>query len=116
MRPLRKSREGYLLFDHRASPGLPAAAVERTGLAAHFGEGRQLELATLTCNHCKIPKIMNPLRTRERGHCPKCDRHLCDGCAGAFRANGVCRPWDLVVDDVLSGRTPIPLLAKHVKI
>jgi hypothetical protein len=111
----QRSREGYLLFDHQASPGIPAPLVERTGLAPDFGEGRRLELATLTCSHCRTVAIKNPLRTRERGHCFKCNHYVCDACAAALKATGICRPWDHVVSDVVDGKTPLPLLARDVK-
>lgn len=111
----QRSREGYLLFDHQASPGIPRPLVERTGLAHQFGEGKRLELATLTCGHCKTVSIKNPLRIRERGHCFKCHHYVCDVCAGALKAGGVCRPWDQVVDDLLNGKTPTPILAKSIQ-
>lgn len=75
-------REGYLLVDHRASPGIP----EETALALGYipslvKEGAMLEAATLTCRHCKTTVVKNPLRTRERGKCMKCGgKYICDGC------------------------------------
>lgn len=77
------SREGYLLIDHSASPGLPEDIARQTGLdPAYCGEGKRFEVATLTCSHCKTAFIKNPLRTRERAKCFKCGWHyICDICA-----------------------------------
>ena len=53
--------EGYLLIDHRASPGLPADFYQKVGLdAPAVTEGKMLESATLTCVHCNAIVIMNP--------------------------------------------------------
>lgn len=91
---------GYLLVDHTASPGLP-------GLPKLF------EADTLTCFHCKTVQIKNPNRTRERETCPRCFKYICDICAGAYKHNKICRPWNQVVDDVMDGKQAI--LAKHIK-
>ena len=108
-----KQREGYLLIDHRASPGIPEDLAVAANLPPQYlREGKILELATLTCSHCKIPQIKNPLRTRERASCPKCFKYLCDLCGMAYQQTFVCRPWDQVVDDVLDGKTPVPVLAR----
>lgn len=78
--------EGYLLVDHRASPGLPPDIARQSGYdPRHCGEGRVFEAATLTCSHCKCTVVKNPLRTRERAYCFKCNHYLCDGCAVAAR-------------------------------
>lgn len=112
----QKSREGYLLMDHQASPGLPRPMVEKTGLADQLGEGKKLELATLTCGHCKTVAIKNPMRIRERGHCYKCNHYICDGCAVAFKETLICRPWDQVVNELLDGKTSVPILARNLKL
>lgn len=76
-------REGYLIFDHQASPGLPAEVAEAFGLdPALVGEGRILEAATLTCVHCKGAVMKNLWRVRERASCMKCGgKYICDCCA-----------------------------------
>src|SRR6185369_6445733 len=76
-------REGFLLIDHRASPGIPADVATQIGMDPKLvGEGRMLEAATLTCAHCKTVIVRNPYRTRERARCPKCShKYLCDICA-----------------------------------
>ena len=49
-----KQREGYLMVDHRASPGIPEDVARQIGMdPAQVKEGKLLEAATLTCSHCK---------------------------------------------------------------
>lgn len=78
-----RSREGYLMIDHRASPGLPEDIARATGLDPKYcGEGKMFEAATLTCSHCKAVVVKNPLRVRERSKCSRCGYHyICDLCA-----------------------------------
>jgi hypothetical protein len=66
-----KSQEGYVLIDHRASPG-----------TSEVPEGTLFETATLHCAHCPSIVIVNPGRTRERAECMKCGyKYICDNCA-----------------------------------
>lgn len=92
------------MIDHRASPGLPEDIARATGLdPALAGEGKLLEHATLTCSHCKAAVIKNPLRTRERAYCAKCDHYICDFCAAEARhADYVHTPYDKLRDDTLT--------------
>ena len=66
----KRSREGYLLIDNRASGG------------------ELLELPTSTCVHCNYVVVLNTQRTRPRGYCRQCDAYVCDkpGC------NAECNP------------------------
>jgi hypothetical protein len=76
-----KRHEGYLLVDHSASPGLTPEEARMCGYdPSHCGEGKVLEAATLTCAHCKMAFVKNPLRTRDREYCKKCDHYICDFC------------------------------------
>lgn len=103
-----KLREGYLFVDHRASPGFSPELAQRLGLdPSQVGEGKVMEAATLTCKHCGVVVVKNPDRVRARARCSKCDAYVCDNCAPL-----PCRPFAQVVDDVLDGKTPIPVLAK----
>ena len=74
----KRSHEGYLLNDNRASGG---------GVS---------ELPTITCCHCQRIVVLNPLRTRERGYCRKCDHYVCDDPA----CNLDCRPFKAMIDDL----------------
>ncbi len=76
-------REGYLLIDHQASPGIPEDVAEVLGMDPSLvREGKVLEAATLTCAHCKGAVVKNLWRVRERASCMKCrGKYICDACA-----------------------------------
>jgi len=91
-----RSREGYLLIDHSASPGLEPGFMERIGLygAAGLGEGRRFETATLTCCHCGGVVPINPMRSRPLPYCAKCDDYVCN----MPRCHKYCTPFQKVLD------------------
>jgi hypothetical protein len=97
-------QQGYLLVDHQASPGLP----EDVALAAGYDplmcrEGKRFEADTLTCSHCKCAVVKNPLRTRERAHCFKCNHYVCDICAfKATMPDYTHTPFDKVIEVTLT--------------
>jgi len=66
--------EGYVMIDHRASPG-----------TVQVPEGTLFEAATMHCAHCNKIVIMNPGRTRERANCTKCGKYVCDDCSIEMR-------------------------------
>lgn len=91
------------MIDHRASPGIPEELAISLGMdPKQAGEGKLLEAATLTCSHCKIPVLKNPLRTRERARCHDCDYHyICDFCeAERHLPNYTHTPYDKKVDTI----------------
>ena len=94
MSSLRR-HEGYLLIDHRNSPGVPDALILASGKEMPLEANRGLyETATVTCAHCHAIVILNPQRERPRHYCPKCDHYVCDtpGCAVE------CRPFKQLLD------------------
>lgn len=95
-----RSREGYLMIDHRVSPGLPEDIARWTGLdPKHCGEGKLLEAATLTCAHCKTVVVKNPLRVRERARCFKCNHYVCDNCYAEMQMPGYNHlPFEALVE------------------
>jgi hypothetical protein len=96
--------KGYLVIDHRASPGLPEELALRLGYdPRQVGEGKYFEADTLTCIHCKSVQVKNLFRTRERGSCPKCSfKYLCDPCTAAMRAPDYDHtPFEKLVDKLL---------------
>lgn len=107
---------GYLMVDHRASPGIPEDIARQVGYDPRLaGEGKLFEASTLTCSHCKCAVVKNPLRTRERHNCMKCGGHyICDGCAfQATLPDYTHTPFDKFVDDTLRVAalgSPPPLL------
>lgn len=91
----KRSQEGYLLIDHRASPGLPADFARSIGLGeSSLGEGRVFETSTVTCCHCGVVVMINPMRTRSRGHCQKCDAYVCDNPS----CHAGCTPFAKILD------------------
>lgn len=95
----KRRHEGYLLLDNRGGPGLDESAVHAAGLPAGAGRG-MFEAPTITCSHCQVVVVLNPLRNRERAYCPKCDHYICDKC-GAIRAanGGECRPFKQLIEE-----------------
>jgi hypothetical protein len=98
-----RQREGYLIVDHRASPGFEDEAMARR-MGGRVGS-KFIENATLTCCHCRAVVIKNPFRTRERASCPKCNfKYLCDMCAAKTRdPDYIHMPMEKIVDLALKG-------------
>jgi hypothetical protein len=117
----KRSQEGYLMIDHRASPGLPEKVAIASGYDPKLcGEGKLFEAATLTCGHCKVSVVKNPLRTRARETCEKCSHHyICDICAFKMTLPDYSHlPYDKVIDMTLNGQlgTLMELLAGNEQI
>ncbi|WP_024516843.1 hypothetical protein [Bradyrhizobium sp. Tv2a-2] len=99
---------GYILVDHRASPGLPEDIARAAGYDPKFcGEGKVFEQDTMTCSHCKSVVVKNNARTRERAKCFECDNkeghYICDGCDFIRREPGyVHTPFTKFIDDHLA--------------
>lgn len=102
-----KRHEGWLLIDHSASPGIPPDVARKVGLDPRFvGEGKKLEAATITCNHCGSAYKKNPKRTRPRGYCRQCDHYICDACEFLRMQPGyVHHTKYCLVDAALAGRS-----------
>lgn len=96
---------GYLMVDHRASPGLPEDVALWAGYNPKLaGEGKLYEVDILHCSHCGGHGIPHPLRTRERAKCMECDNHeghyICDACDYLRTQPGyVHKPFVAVVDE-----------------
>src|SRR6266550_8975627 len=101
----RRSHEGYLMMDHRASPGLSEEMAIYLGHDPKLvGSGRLYETATQGCPHCGCHVVMNPGRTRERANCQLCNMYICDWCDAARREpDYVHRTVDSIYDLVLAG-------------
>ena len=95
------AKVGYLQIDHRDSPGLTEDMAYRNGLGGMpVGKGQTFESDTFTCVHCTRVVIINPLRTRDRAYCAKCDRYICDMCGAEMARTGVCMPFAKIVEEV----------------
>lgn len=96
----QRSKEGWLLLDNRESPGVSDDLLRTVSPGLPPGAGRGLfEAPTITCSHCQTVVVLNPLRTRDRAYCQKCDHYLCDGCGAALAASGVCTPFVQVIEE-----------------
>jgi hypothetical protein len=106
-----KRHEGYIIVDHRASPGLPEDIAIAAGFdPAQCKEGSVYESATLTCSHCGTAFVKNHFRTRERAYCSLCDHYICDFCdEGRYKAGYVHFPIDKLIDIVTSDTPPVLL-------
>lgn len=93
-----KQHAGYLVVDHRDSPGLSPADVAHVPGAEAVGKGEMFEADVLTCSHCQRGIVLNPARVRERGYCGKCDHYVCDQCETIRVKTGECMPIAKVVD------------------
>lgn len=92
----KRSLEGYLLIDHRNSPGIPDWMARRAGIPAKG----LFEAAIITCAHCQTGVVLNPQRTRERAYCAKCDRYLCDTCGAIMGQTKECRSMARRLDEL----------------
>ena len=103
----QKANEGYLMVDHRASPGLPVDVALAAGYdPSAVAEGKLFESVTLTCAHCKVVVVKNTARVRPRASCLKCGGHyICDGCNWQMSlADYSHLPYDKFVDLTVDGK------------
>jgi len=90
---------GYLVIDHRDSPGITPADVAHVPVAGPIvGAGETFEADALTCSHCERGIVLNPARVRERGYCAKCDHYVCDACNAIRVKTGACVPLRQTID------------------
>jgi len=107
-----RAREGYLLIDHRASPGIPPDQARAFGIPPErAGEGKIYEQATLTCAHCRTAIVKNPYRLRPRENCAKCgNKYICDFCHGQMQhPDYVHFPLERHIDIAYGDGKQIPL-------
>lgn len=96
---------GYLLVDHRASPGLTEDQAIKLGYHPdQVSEGSIYEADVMTCSHCNTQVILNPLRERGRHFCFKCNKYICDWCAAAAqKPDYVHCSMDELADKIIGG-------------
>jgi hypothetical protein len=89
----KQSDEGYVLIDHRNSPGISQEFIVANNLdAPAVGAGQMFESAIAVCHACGGDIILNPNRTRAREWCMEHDAYLCDRCALTRKLTGSCVP------------------------
>ena len=97
----KRSKEGYLILDHRASQGVPDEVMVKDGLPPGAGRG-VFESATYTCSHCEYVVVLNPNRTREREYCRGCDSYICDGCGEQKKLGKPCKTYAQIIDEAMN--------------
>lgn len=96
--------DGYLLIDHRDSPGVPAEVLQAANLPIAAGRGL-FEAKSMYCPHCGGHVVKNPARTRPREYCKACNHYVCDACHAASTAPSYThRTFDELTELVQSGR------------
>ena len=95
----KRSYEGEILIDHRYSPGIPDAMVRQANLPVGAGKG-VFEAPCFTCSHCPQVVVMNPMRTRERSYCIKCDHYLCDRCGAIMKVSKECKTYKQILEEI----------------
>lgn len=110
-----RSLEGYMEVDHRESPGFTMEQAFATGwrrIAGQVGKGQRAQMPIATCGHtrngflCERGVILNPLRTRDRGFCPKCRHYLCDECELVrVLSGGECLSKERYIDEYMNQHT-----------
>lgn len=90
----KRQQEGYLFIDNRGEPVLSPEQIAAQGIdprtVAGAGSRGRFEAGVVTCSHCHAQIIMNPMRTRDRNYCRKCDHYICDAAA----CNAGCAPME----------------------
>jgi hypothetical protein len=97
----KRSKEGYLMIDHRATEAVPDEVMIKNGLPVGAGRGL-FETPTYTCSHCQYIVVMNPQRTREREYCRGCDSYICDGCGYEKKQGKPCKTYAQIVDEIMA--------------
>ena len=102
----KRSREAYVLIDHRNSPGISQEFVQANRLdVPAVGKGQTFESAMAICHCCGGDIILNPDRTREREWCMEHDAYMCDRCALTRKMTGACIPLQKKLFDVFQRLT-----------
>lgn len=115
MRHSKRSLEGEILIDHRASPGLPPEFAVWMGVDPKLvAKGQVFEAPIFTCAHCQAGVIINPDRSRPREVCLKCGgKYICDECAAVMhhtlRCHSFARRLDQVREELEHGTSPLLL-------
>lgn len=100
------------MIDNRNAPPVDEAWARASGKNP-IGAGVKgtFEAPVLTCSHCQRQMMVQPLRTRERAYCRKCDHYICDECALIAKLNGgECEPLNAKLDRKQEALLRSPLL------
>lgn len=106
MKTSKRKFEGCLIIDHRESPGITP---EQARFGPAVGKGKMLEAPTYSCVHCQRVVIMNPLRTRARVYCGKCDDYVCDPCEArrALNQHAPHKSFAQIADEIVNAKLQV---------
>lgn len=103
-----RSHEGYLLIDHRGSPGVPDELMVPQGYIPGAGHGK-FESATFTCPYCEFVVVLNPDRSRPRNFDKKTQHLICDGCEHKIKVLGLdLKPMKQIADELRNEAAKTP--------
>lgn len=86
------------MIDHRNSPGVSEELSRTVGLPPIAARG-MFEAPTITCSHCQVIVVVNPLRSRERAYCVKCNHYICDKCGVIYGQTRECITYKQIVEE-----------------
>lgn len=96
-----KHGAGYLIIDHRDSPGVRPEDVAHVPGAVAAPGGTQVEMDVYQCSHCQrtiVLRAASKERMQARGYCPKCHHYVCNGCEAIRVKTGACVPFKQILD------------------
>lgn len=90
-----KQGSGYLIIDHKDSPGITPDQIPHTlrNTTIVVGANQVYEADIQQCTHCQRGVVLNADRTRARGYCPYCHHYICDSCREMLDITGQCIPF-----------------------
>lgn len=98
-----KDHSGYLIIDHKDSPGISPEEIpdrlKKSTIAVQKGQVYEADIQQ--CTHCQRGVILNTERIRERGYCPYCYHYICDSCREMLDITGQCIPFKKVLDAIV---------------
>jgi hypothetical protein len=99
MKKVLSHGSGYLVIDHKDSPGLSHADAAKSPGAIAAPGGQVTEFDVMQCSHCQRGVALNPGRVRARAVCLKCHHYICDQCESIRVASGgQCVPFKAVME------------------
>lgn len=99
-----RAHEGYILVDHRESPGVPDEQMLPAGFPVGSGRGL-FESATFTCPYCNAVVVLNPNRSRPRNYDAATNHLICDGCQSLKDTGVALKTMQQIADELLN--TPL---------
>lgn len=102
MRHSLSSHSGYLIIDHKDSPGIkPEDIPERLRSSTQpVGAGQVYETDVQHCTHCQRAIVLYIVNKKNdiRDYCSYCHHYICRSCAKILKITGKCIPFKQVFD------------------